>query len=55
MTLRTLQKTLDNTAEITEMAKNPIFALTQIKGWSSVIGGLREGIKLYKTMRGRSD
>ena len=54
-TLQILQKTLDNTAEITEMAKNPIFALTQIKGWGSVVGGLREGIKLYKSFRRREE
>jgi hypothetical protein len=50
-TLQILQKTLDNTAEITEMAKNPIYALTQIKGWGNVVGGLREGIRLYKSFR----
>jgi hypothetical protein len=55
MTLKVLQRTLDNAAEISEMAKNPIFALTQIKGWGSILGGLREGIKLYKTMRNRSE
>ncbi|MDQ3098535.1 MAG: hypothetical protein M3Q44_02205 [bacterium] len=54
-TLQILQKTLDNTAEITEMAKNPIFALTQIKGWGSVVGGLREGIRLYKSFRQKQE
>ncbi len=54
-TLQLLQKTLDNAAEISEMAKNPIFALTQIKGWGSVVGGLREGIRLYKSFRKREE
>jgi hypothetical protein len=55
LTLRTLQRTLANAAELSDMMKNPVFALTQIKGWGSILGGLREGIKLYKSMRRREE
>jgi hypothetical protein len=53
--MKTLRRTLDNAAEVTDMVKNPIYALTQIRGWSSILGGLREGIKLYKSMRRRDE
>ncbi|MDQ3238986.1 MAG: hypothetical protein M3P33_00540 [bacterium] len=55
LTLKTLNRSLDNVAEVSDMVKNPIYALTQVKGWGSVVGGLREGIKLYKTMRRKDE
>lgn len=55
ITLRILQKTLQNTAEISDMVKNPVSALTKVQGWGNVLNGLREGIKLYKTFRKRDE
>ena len=52
--LKILQKTLDNTTEITEMVKSPVSSLTKISGWNSVLAGLREGLKFYKTIRGKN-
>jgi cell division protein FtsB len=54
-TLQSLQKTLDNAAEISDMVKNPVMGLTKINGWNSVLSGLREGIKLYKSFRHRDE
>lgn len=51
--LKILQKTLDNTTEITEMVKSPVSSLTKITGWTSVLAGLREGLKFYKSMKGK--
>jgi len=53
--LRSLQRTLDNVAELSDLVKNPVSSLTQIKGWSSVLSGLREGVKLYKTFRRKDE
>jgi len=55
ITLKLMQKTLTNTAEISEMMKNPVQNLTRIQGWQSVLGGLREGVRLYKTFRRRDE
>ena len=41
ITLKILQRTLQNTADISDMMKNPIGNLTRIQGWSSVLNGLR--------------
>jgi uncharacterized protein YoxC len=51
--LKILQKTLDNTTEITEMVKSPVSSLTKITGWTSVLSGLREGLKFYKSIKGK--
>jgi hypothetical protein len=55
LTLKILQRTLQNTAEISDMVKNPVSALTKVQGWGNVLNGLREGIKLYKTFRKRDE
>lgn len=52
--LRILQKTLDNATEITEMVKSPVSSLTKISGWTSVLSGLREGLRFYKSVRGKA-
>lgn len=52
--LRILQKTLDNATEITEMVKNPVSSLTKISGWTSVLTGVREGLRFYKSVRGKA-
>lgn len=53
--LKILQKTLDNATEITEMVKSPVSSLTKITGWTSVLAGLREGMKFYKSMRSKGN
>lgn len=53
VTLKIFQRTLTNAADITDMVKNPIGNLTKIQGWSSVLSGLKEGIRLYKSYRNR--
>jgi len=51
ITLKIFQRTLQNAAEISDMVKHPVSALTHIRGWGSVLNGLREGIKLYRSYR----
>ena len=55
VTLKIFQRTLTNTADITDMIKNPVSNLTKVQGWSSVFAGLKEGIRLYKSFRRRDE
>lgn len=55
VTLRIMQRTLQNAAEISDLVKNPVANLTRVQGWSSILTGLREGIKLYKSFRRRDE
>lgn len=55
ITLKIAQRILANGVEISEMFKNPIANLTRIQGWQSILGGLREGIRLYKAFRRKDE
>lgn len=55
VTLRILQKTLHNAEEISDLVKNPVASLTKIQSWGTVVSGLREGIKMYKSFKSRPE
>ncbi len=55
VTLKLFQRTLANAADITDMVKSPVSSLTKIQGWGSIVNGLREGVRLYKSFRRKDE
>ena len=55
ITLKIMQKTLQNAADISDLVKNPVSSLTKIQGWNSVFQGLREAIRIYKSFRRKDE